>query len=140
MKRICVDASFVLKLLLDEPDSPQAVEQWAEWIASDCEIVAPFHLVFEVVSVLRNNVYRKVITPESGSKSLAAFLAQDIALLHPDSLIEQGWRIAERFNRPTVYDAMYLALGELLECEVWTADRRLYNAAGATLPRLKLLS
>ena len=139
MKQICVDASFVLKLLLDEPDSLRAVEHWSEWIAEDCELVAPFHLVFEVVAVLRNNVYRKVITAEAGAKALAAFLAQDIALLHPDNLIEQGWLVAERFNRPTVYDAMYLALGELLECEVWTADRRLYNAAGATLPQLKLL-
>jgi len=140
MKQICVDASFVLKLLLDEPDSPHAVEQWSEWITTDCEIVAPFHLVFEVVSVLRNNVYRKVITPESGDKALAAFLAQDVLLLHPDRLIEQSWLLAVRFNRPTVYDATYLALGELLGCEVWTADRRLYNAAGAALPWLRLLN
>ena len=140
MKRICVDASFVLKLLLDEPDSPRAVAHWSEWIANDSDIVAPFHLVFEVVSVLRNNVYRQIITPEAGDKALAAFLAQDIALLHPDRLVERGWQIATRFNRPTVYDAIYLALGELLDCEVWTADRRLYNAAGATLPQLHLLS
>ena len=140
MKRICVDASFVLKLLLDEPDSPRAVELWSEWIAKEYEIVAPFHLVFEVVSVLHNNVYRKVITTGAGAKALGAFLAQDIALLHPNSLIEQEWLVADRFNRPTVYDAMYLALGELLECEVWTADLHLFNAAGTTLPRLKLLS
>ncbi len=140
MKQICVDASFVLKLLLDEPDSPRAVAHWSEWIATDCDIVAPFHLIFEVVSVLRNNVYRQIITPEAGDKALAAFLAQDIALLHPDRLVERGWQIATRFNRPTVYDAIYLALGELLDCEVWTADRRLYNAAGATLPQLHLLS
>ena len=96
MKRICVDASFVLKLLLDEPDSPRAVAHWSEWIANDSDIVAPFHLVFEVVSVLRNNVYRQIITPEAGDKALAAFLAQDIVLLHPDGLIEQGWQIAAR--------------------------------------------
>jgi predicted nucleic acid-binding protein len=139
MKQICVDASFVLKILLDEPDSPRAVEHWSKWIADECEIVAPFHLLFEVVSVLRNNVYRKVITSEAGDKALAAFLAQDVVLLHPDRLIEQGWLLAARFNRPTVYDATYLALGELLGCEVWTADRRLYNAVGGALPWLKLL-
>ncbi len=139
MKQICVDASFVLKILLDEPDSPRAVEHWSKWIADECEIVAPFHLLFEVVSVLRNNVYRKVITSEAGDKALAAFLAQDVVLLHPDRLIEQGWLLAARFNRPTVYDATYLALGELLGCEVWTADRRLYNAVGGALSWLKLL-
>jgi len=139
MRQVCVDASFVLKILLDEPDSPSAVEHWTKWIADDCQIVAPHHLLFEVVSVLRNNVYREVITPEAGDKALAAFLAQDIALLYPDHLIEQSWLLAARFNRPTVYDATYLALGELLGCEVWTADRRLYNAAGFALHWLRLL-
>ena len=103
MKQICVDASFVLKLLLDEPDSPRAAAHWSEWIATDCDIVAPFHLVFEVVSVLRNNVYRHIITPEAGDKALAAFLAQDIALLHPDSLVERGWQLAARFNLSLIH-------------------------------------
>jgi predicted nucleic acid-binding protein len=139
MTQICVDASFVLKILLDELYTPRAVELWAEWIERDLEIVAPFHLVFEVVSVLRNHVYRQVISSEAGAKALAAFLAQDITLLHPDTLLEQGWLLADRFNRPTAYDAIYLALGETLGCDVWTADRRLYNAVGAALPALKLL-
>ena len=139
MTLICVDASIVLKLVLDEPDSPAAAGLWERWIAGGYNLVAPFHLVFEVVSVLRNNVYRKTISAEAGEAALDAFLAQDIQLLHPEGLIHQAWIYAKDFARPTVYDAMYLALGRLLDCEVWTADRRLYQAAGSTLPWLELL-
>ena len=36
--------------------------------------------------------------------------------------------LATRFNRPTAYDAKYLALAEMMNCEFWTADERLFNA------------
>jgi predicted nucleic acid-binding protein len=35
---------------------------------------------------------------------------------------------ATRFNRPAAYDAHYLALAEMMNCEFWTADERLFNA------------
>lgn len=140
MSQICIDASFALKLVLNEADSPKAVERWMRWIDAGIDVVAPFHLVFEVVSVIRNKVYRGVISPEGGELALGAFLAQDIQLLHPTELVQRAWSYAVQFNRPTVYDTFYLALGGLLDCEVWTADHRLYNAAGAALPWLRLLT
>jgi len=48
--------------------------------------------------------------------------------------------LATHFNRPTAYDAHYLALAEMLGCEFWTADRRLYNAVKEELPWVKWLS
>jgi predicted nucleic acid-binding protein len=38
------------------------------------------------------------------------------------------------------YDAIYLAIGELLDCPVWTADEHFFADAHATYPRLQLLS
>jgi predicted nucleic acid-binding protein len=40
-------------------------------------------------------------------------------------------------NRPTAYDAQYLALAERLACDFWTADERLFNAASQQLPYVK---
>ncbi|MCC7165263.1 MAG: hypothetical protein IT331_22375 [Anaerolineae bacterium] len=31
-------------------------------------------------------------------------------------------------NQPTTYDTVFLALAQLLECDMWTADRKFYNA------------
>ena len=33
-----------------------------------------------------------------------------------------------RLNRAAAYDSFYLALAEGLQCDLWTADRRLFNA------------
>lgn len=138
--QVCVDASIALKLVLAEDDSNQARALWSDWVHDDVEIVAPYHLVFEVASVIRNNVYRKRLSPEIGREALAAFLAQDVLLLHPPDLLSQAWEIARAFDRPTMYDATYVALGVILDCDVWTADRRLHQAVAHAIPRLRWLA
>jgi predicted nucleic acid-binding protein len=103
------------------------------------EIVAPCHLAFEAASVIRNRIHRAEVTAEVGQLAFEALLAQNIELIHPMGLVERAWEMAEQFNRPTVYDAYYLALGEELGCELWTADRRLHRAVHDVLPWVKLL-
>lgn len=57
----------------------------------------------------------------------------DSTLTFPD-LHERAWNLAAEPNRPTAYDAPYLALAEILVCEFWTADKRLYQAVQSRLP------
>ena len=47
--------------------------------------------------------------------------------------------LAARFNRPAAYDAHYLALAEMMNCEFWTADRRLFNVVKDELPWVRWL-
>jgi predicted nucleic acid-binding protein len=47
--------------------------------------------------------------------------------------------LAKKFDRPAAYDSHYLALAEMLGCELWTGDRRLYNAVKDELPWVKWL-
>lgn len=137
--QICIDASFAVKLVVNEVDSDKAHHLWTTWLTNGFEAVAPCHLAFETVSVLRQLVHRTTISDEAGKIAFNAFVAQPIRLLHPDSLYEHAWKLAVRFRRPTVYDAYYLAVGELYGCEVWTADRRLFRAVQLDLPWVKLL-
>lgn len=137
--QVCVDASVALKLFLDEEDSDLANALWASWVETDIQIIGPHHLAYEVVSVIRNHVYRDNIDAEAGRLAMEAFQAQEVMLLHPDTLIERAWRLAHRFNRPTVYDAYYLALSELVGCDLWTSDRRLYHAVRDDLSQVKWL-
>jgi len=136
---ICVDASFALKLVLDEPGSEQVQALWAAWIAEGAVLIAPCHLAFEVTAVIRNHVYRRNISAEAGQMAFKAFLAQEIELRHPDDLEVRAWELAQQYDRPTAYDASYLALAESAGCELWTADGRLVKAVGGTLPWLKTL-
>jgi predicted nucleic acid-binding protein len=136
---ICVDASFVLKLVLDEADSEHVHALWAAWAAEEATIIAPCHLAFEATSVIRNHVYRRNISPEAGQMAFEAFLAQEIEWHHPGDLEVRAWELAAQYDRPTAYDASYLALAERADCELWTADSRLAKAVAASLPWVKTL-
>ena len=131
---ICVDASLVLNLVLDEADSEQVHALWAAWAMEGAIITAPCHLAFEVTSVIRNHVYRRNISAEAGQMAFEAFLAQEIELRHPGELEVRAWELAGQYDRPTAYDTCYLALAESLGCELWTADGRLVKAVAAFLP------
>jgi len=129
----------VLKLVLDEEDSETVQTLWAAWLAREVAVIAPCHLVFEVTSVIRNHVYRREISAEAGQIAFEAFLAQEIELRHPGDLEVRAWELARQFNRPTAYDACYLALAESAGCELWTADDRLVKAVRDALPWVKTL-
>lgn len=136
---VCVDASLVLKLVLGEDDSPQAIALWRRWIDEDVTVAAPPLLAYEVTSVLRTKVYCGLLTPETGDEAFREIHAQGIRYLAPSNLHVRAWELAKRLHRPAAYDAHYLALAEILGCEFWTADERLFNAARGMLPWIRHL-
>jgi predicted nucleic acid-binding protein len=137
--QVCVDANLVLKLVLVEEDSPLVHELWGRWIDEGVEVVAPPLLSFEGASVIRSKVHRGLVPPDEGELMFEAFQAQGVKLLYPDGLHRTAWELAKRFDRPAAYDSHYLALAEMLGCELWTGDRRLYNVVKDELPWVKWL-
>ena len=137
---VVIDASILLKLLLPEERSEAIRRLWGQWVQLDTEIAAPFLLAYEVVAVLRNKVFRKELPPEAGEAAFVAFRSQEVLLLHPDGIEEKVWELAKRWNLPTGYDAAYLALAEILDYEIWTADNRLAAALPRKVSRLHLVA
>lgn len=137
---VVIDASVILKLLLPEEQSETVRSLWTRWIEQEAEIVAPFLLAYEVISVLRNKVFRGELPPEAGEAAFSAFRSQDISLLHPDGIEEKAWGLAKQWNLPTSYDAVYLALAELMKYDLWTADRRFAASLRKKVPRVNLVS
>lgn len=136
---VCLDSGIVLKFVLPEADSQQAKMLWQSIIASQQRPVAPFLFPFEITSTLRKRAYRGDINEHYSLAALRQILALEIKLLTFDNMHELAWRIASRFNRPAAYDAHYLALAEHLNCEFWTADKRLYNAISDQLSWVRWL-
>jgi predicted nucleic acid-binding protein len=126
--KICVDASLALKLVLPEPDSDLAQAQWQTWTEAGVEIISPDLFVYETTSVLRNRVYRKEITQSEADEARRILESLDISHHQPARIRESGWDLARHLNRPTAYDAFYLALAQEESSAFWTGDRRLYNA------------
>lgn len=134
---VVVDASFALKLVLPEEYSDRVRQVWGKWVREGVEVSAPYLLAYEVTSVLRHKVFCGELTLEEGEAALLTIQAQGILLLHSEGLEQVSWKLAQEFNRPAAYDTSYLALAQLLDSELWTADTRLKNALQGRLPYLR---
>ena len=135
--RVCVDASLIVRTLVPEPLTEQALALLARWRQGEAMLVAPALLAFEVTATLRRYVHFKRIAPSQGDRALAQFQSLDIRLSHRKALFPVAWELAKQFNRPTAYDTAYLALAQLDRCDFWTADEKLYNTVKDRLPWVK---
>ena len=126
--KVCVDASFMVALLVPESLSQTALKQWEAWIDGDVEIVALALLRYEVISALYRKALRNLVTWEDSQAAQAQFLALDLTYQDPPGLPLRAAELAMFFQRPNTYDAFYLALAEYLDCELWTTDERLFNS------------
>ena len=134
---ICVDASVAAKWVLSEPDSPRARALYRAAIDSGDRIVAPPLLPIEIANILRQRMRRTGLTLPSARRRLERFLLYPITLSVPPGLYEQALELAATHNLSAVYDAHYVSLAQLLGCNFWTADQRLFNTLNPGLPFVK---
>lgn len=140
MNAVCLDAGLIVKLVTLEPDSPQVEAAFQKWKGQGVDLVAPAFAAAEVDSVLRQKVLRGDLTEELAD---AAFRLASQLPIGLDLALDcrwRAWEIARVFTFPTVYDAVYLALAEMRQCEFWTADRRLYERVKEQLAFVRLLT
>ncbi|SRR6266851_3342704 len=127
---VVVDASIAIKWVLEESDSDRAEALLTEWNAKGISIYAPNLLVYEITNALYRKVRKGEITLDRAKEALA-----DISLAEIDfdfsidfALSTRAMELANHFSLPATYDSHYLALAERKECELWTADTRLWNS------------
>ena len=137
---VVVDASLVLKLVLAEEDSEEAANLWRRWAEEGEVVAAPPLFSAETSSVLRRRVYQGKLDPAQGDAAFAVLRGLVVDILEPVDLYPRAWDLAKELNQPTTYDCCYLALAELLVCELWTADERLHRAAEGRFPWLRPLN
>ena len=128
MARVCVDANVVVTRLIPDEHNEQVEALWSQWLQEQDDLFGPPLLYDEVPSVLRQAVFSGRVTPEEGDLAFDTFCDMDIALSTTGDLHIAAWRLAKLHRLPTVYDAIYLAAAQAEDCELWTLDRRLFNA------------
>jgi predicted nucleic acid-binding protein len=131
-----VDANLIAALFLPLPYSVRARERIATWQQSAVELIAPLLFEYEMTTVLRKAIVTGVLTAGSAEEAMYETMELGIQRLSPTPQLHKSalaW--AARLGHSKAYDAHYLALAEREQAELWTADRRLSNAArqaGAT--------
>jgi len=86
---------------------------------------APHLLDVEVAQVLRRYVRDKTITAQRGEEALNDLNDLSLNRYPHDFLIPRVWELRATL---TAYDAVYVALAELLDAPLLTCDRRIASA------------
>lgn len=135
-----IDASFLLKLFLPEERSDKVHALWSSWIEGSVEVVAPTLIMFESASVIRNKLHRKLLNKTDAAEIIKCMKRMDMTLVYTDELLEGAWEIGQHLELPALYDCFYLALAQLLNVPLWTADEKMYHRARHLKIGLNLVS
>lgn len=125
---IVVDASALLEVLLQTPLGESVEDRLLDDSRS---LHAPYLLDIEVAQVVRRFVIAQDIDPQRAQAALDDFLAFPIRRHAHDFLLPRVWALRDNF---TAYDAIYVALAEVLHATLMTHDRRFAAAARRLIP------
>ncbi|MDQ3450324.1 MAG: type II toxin-antitoxin system VapC family toxin [Actinomycetota bacterium] len=122
---IVVDASVLVTALTDG-GAEGALSRNA--LASSGSLHAPHLLDVEVTAALRGLALGNRIDASDAATAIADLVGYPIARYDHAPLLERTFELRDVL---TTYDAMYVALAELLETYVLTGDRRMARAVAS---------
>ena len=88
---------------------------------------SPHLLDVEVAQVLRRYVREKIISAQRGQEALEDLADIPLSRYPHDFLIPRVWELRATL---TAYDAVYVALAELLDAPLLTCDAKIASASG----------
>jgi predicted nucleic acid-binding protein len=116
---IVVDASAALSALLNAGPARRSL--------ADEQLHAPHLIDSEVANGLRRRVAAAQLSVADGWSALNVWRSLGMTRYATFSLLDRVWELRENLS---AYDASYVALAELLGCNLLTADARLSRAPG----------
>ena len=123
---IVVDASILANVVVD--DGADGRRARGELRAAG-EIAAPDLVDVETVAVLRKRWLTGTISARRFASAIDDLEAIDLDRYPTLPLVRRGYELRANV---TPYDAVYVALAEVLDCDLVTGDQRLANAPGPT--------
>ena len=120
MTDLIVDASAAVKWFFEEEHTGDALRLLDDRFT----LHAPDFVLLEADSVVSKRVRRGLITVHDGSEVRAAIRQMPVELHDFELLTDPAYELSV-VTGCALYDCLYVALGELLEGQVVTADRRL---------------
>ena len=137
--RVCLDASVAVAWLLVEKYSNSADLLRQTWNEAGVEMVAPALFHAEVASAIRKQVYFKEILPDEGEEAFSIYQNIPIKIVDGLEIYQRAWRLSAEYNFPVCYDMHYLAVAEVLDCPLWTSDKKLVNSLRGHSERVRWL-
>lgn len=121
---IVLDASAMVELVLDT-EAGRRVAARIDRVEESLH--APHLLTVEVAQVLGRLAATGALTETRSAEALQDATDLDVEHYEHGFLIERAWELRDNL---TMYDAVYVALAELLDAPLVTFDERLASAPG----------
>lgn len=121
---IVLDASAAIEWLFQ---SPAGVRIDNRIFSRSEPLHAPHLLDVEIAQVLRRYVRDKTISAQRAQEALEDFGDLPVYRYPHDFLLPRVWELRDTL---TAYDAVYVALAELLDAVLLTCDRGIASASG----------
>jgi predicted nucleic acid-binding protein len=135
-KLAVVDASVVLKWQLDDEECVAKATALRDdyYARRTVVLIAPHLLAYEVVNGIATAARQKRIAADKAVEAMRHLLAFGVEMREVEPLRILGASL--KYNI-AAYDAAYLALAEVEECDLWTGDRAFYRAVKSGSMRVK---
>lgn len=128
---VVIDASVAVKAILPNPLQAHCLSLVQTFI--EIQPAAPSLWGYEITSTIAKSVYFGEITENEARQALEKLEVLGVRLFITDAeqnLAAFNWSL--RLKRASAYDCYYLVLARILDCDFWTADKRLFNALQET--------
>ncbi|GAC1616126.1 MAG: type II toxin-antitoxin system VapC family toxin [Ktedonobacteraceae bacterium] len=138
---VVVDASIAVKWVVNEEDSDVAKTLLTKWGNTKMVVTAPSLLIYEITNIFYRHVQSGKLQSEDAKKGLDEIINKTLTFrFSPNTTLSlRAMELAHQFGLSATYDAHYLALAELQECELWTADTRMWRAVKGKLSWIRSL-
>lgn len=128
MTRLVIDCSVVIKWFVPEVHSDKALLL----LQGGDDFIAPHHLLVEAANVAAVKTWAGDIDADQAPELLAT-ISERVAMLDVSDVLHAALELAITHRR-SAYDSLYVALALREDCQLVTADERLYNALRNIFP------
>lgn len=122
-QRVVADASMLAVALADDGEDGTA----ARARLRGCELIAPSGVDLEVIAVWRRAVGSGALRERRAAMAMADLAELPIHRVGPERVLPHCWSLLDRL---TVADSAYVALAEVFDAPLLTADRNLLSHKG----------
>ncbi len=123
---IVLDASAVLELILETEFGRLVADRIED---PSLALHVPHLLDIEVAHALRRLVRERVIAPTIATRALDRLRDLDLDRHEHDSLLDRIWALRDNLG---AYDAVYVALAEVLSARLVTCDAKMARTPGVS--------
>jgi predicted nucleic acid-binding protein len=128
--RAVIDANIAIYALILSEQTKTAFGLLQRLRGEQVRLYVPRLWIYEVTSGIHKYLHANIIQADVAEAAISAAFNLDLNLVdETPALCQSASRWATRLNQMAVYDSFYLAAAEYLDAPLWTADKRLANAA-----------